>query len=110
MVSPFDGMSRVLSGVFGASITVAPKDGAERVEEATFREGPVVVLGRDGQEVTTVLPTLKIRRTLGADLVPGGTVKPGNSKVYICVSKLPNGSPAEDAHMMIELERIDAPS
>ena len=110
MASIFDGMTGILDGVLGASLTVQPKDGAARTVQAIFREGPVVVLGQDGQEVTTVLPTLSGDRRLIGDLVRGGTVTPSNGKTYRCLSALPSGSPAVDGRLVIELERIDASS
>lgn len=101
-------MSGILDEVFGGPVLVTPKGGSEREARAVFREGPVLVLGRDGQEVTTVIPTLSGDRRQLEDLVRGSLVAPGNGKTYRCLSALPSGSPAEDARLTIELERIDA--
>ncbi|WP_118138753.1 hypothetical protein, partial [Oceanicella sp. SM1341] len=97
----FDGLTGLLDDVFGAQVTVTPPAGAARPVQAVFREGPVTVLGAEGQEVTTVLPTLSGARDKLAALVPGGTVRPGNGKTYRCISALPSGSPADDARMTI---------
>jgi len=110
MPSVFDGMTGVLDDVFGDPVLVTPKGGVAREERAVFREGPVLVLGRDGQEVTTVIPTLSGDRRQLSDLVRGSLVVPGNGKTYRCLSALPSGSPAEDARLTIELERVDAPA
>lgn len=108
MASVFAGMTGILDAVLGDSVTVQPKGGAERAEQAVFREGPVVVLGGDGSEVTTVLPTLSGDRRALVDLVRGSTVKPGNGKTYRVLSGLPSGSPAADARLTLELELISA--
>lgn len=103
----FDGVTSMLDDVFGSEVTVTPEGGAARVERLVFREGPFVV-ENDGVSFTTVLPTLSGDRRKIADLVDGGTVDPGNGKIYRCLSALPSGSPAEDARLTIELECIDA--
>ncbi|WP_226628419.1 hypothetical protein [Alloyangia pacifica] len=108
MTSVFAGMTGILDAVLGDSVTVQPKGGAERAEQAVFREGPVLVLGRDGQEVTTVLPTLSGDRLKLQDLMRGSTVKPGNGKTYRVLSSMPSGSPADDARLTLKLEMISA--
>lgn len=108
MPGVFDGMTGILDAVLGGPVTVQPKGGIERGEQAVFREGPVLVLGRDGQEVSTVIPTLSGDRGKLGDLVRGSLVKPGNGKTYRVLSGLPSGSPAGDARVTLELEMIDA--
>lgn len=103
----FDGMTALLDDAFGGAVTVTPAGGAARVERVVFREAPFAV-ENDGVSFTTVLPTLSGDRRKIADLVDGGTVDPGNGKIYRCLSALPSGSPAGDARLTIELECIDA--
>ncbi|WP_353472328.1 hypothetical protein PVT71_13630 [Salipiger sp. H15] len=110
MPSVFAGMTGILDAVLGDAVTVQPKGGAERTERAVFREGPVLVLGQNGQEVPTVLPTLSGDRRALADLVRGSRVAPGNGKTYRVLSSLPSGSPAEDSRLTLELEMIGASS
>lgn len=107
MTGLFDGMGTILAGVFGAPVTVTPKDGAPREIEAAFREGPRMVQGADGFEVQTVLPTLTGLQSDLVDLVPDGTVEPGNGRTYKVTGWMPSGSPADDALAELGLERLN---
>lgn len=106
MSSLFDGMGALISATFGATVTVTPVGGPPRMVDAVFREGPITVLSQDGVEVTTVIPTLVGEGRLFDDLVPDGVVDPGNGKTYRCIFSQPSGSPAVDALITIQLERL----
>ncbi len=111
MTGLFDGLASLLGATFGSSVSVTPVNGVPRtLEGAVFREQPTRVLTQDGSEIVTVLPTLSAIATDVADLVPGSLVEPGNGKTYRCNGALPSGSPAADAHVVIQLERTDAPA
>lgn len=103
----FDGMTGLLDAVFGDTVTVIPIGGEAREVVAVFREAPFAV-ENDGVAFTTVLPTLSADRRLIEDLVDGGVVEPNTGVRYRCLSALPTGSPAVDARLTIELERLDA--
>jgi hypothetical protein len=104
----FDGMGSLCVGVFGDSVSVTPPGGVARDMRAIFREQPEPVLGADGFEIMTVMPTLSALGTDVADLIPDGTVDPGNGKIYRCIAPMKSGSPAADAIIKIQLERINA--
>lgn len=117
MSTVFDGMGSLLTGVFGAPVTVTPTGGAPRVITAAFREAPEPILNEDGFEVVTVLPTLTGLQADMADLLPardpvsraeraGGVIEPGNGKTYRAVAWFTSGSPASDATARLRLERI----
>ena len=106
MTSVFDGMGSILNAVLGDVVSVTPPAGNARDQHAIFREGPEPVLGRDGIEVMTVMPTLSGLEIELTDLVPDGTVRPGNGKQYKCIAPMKSGSPATDALIKIELEEI----
>lgn len=106
MGSVFDGMGTLIAGTLGEVVSVTPPGGIARDEVGIFREGPMLVLGQDGAEITTIIPTLKIDHRQGVDLVPDGLVMPGNGNIYRCVSSQPSGNPGEDSMIIIRLERV----
>ncbi len=102
----FDGMGSLSVGVFGAQVEVIPVSGVARNVRATFREQPEELVGRDGDVTITVLPTLSAVAATVSDLGSGATVNPGKGKIYRYVAPMSSGSPASDALIKIQLERI----
>ena len=106
-MSIFAGVSGVLNGGFGASVTITPDGEAARAIQAVFRENPVTVPDGDGREIVTVLPVLSVPRDVETSLASGTVVEPGNGRTYQVVNGLPSGSPADDGFTIYELEEID---
>ena len=110
-MSLFDGMAGLLSDVFGAPVIYTPQGGGQpQVVQALLREGPVEVAGSDGHPVLIMAPTLQVP----GDVLPGiarrdtvaAVAAPG--LVYVVINRLPSGSPAADAMILCELERVDS--
>ena len=102
MASIFDGLSSLTNTVFGDLVSVTPEGQATRDIQAVFRERPTTVLTEDGHEIVTVVPTLRAPADILADLLPGGTVSPGNGKTYRCIAPMTTGSPASDGALIIQ--------
>ncbi|MEJ6397039.1 head-tail joining protein [Yoonia sp. 208BN28-4] len=105
-MSLFRGMGSLSVGVFGATVSVIPHGGVARNIRATFREQPEAIVLPDGLETITVMPTLSGVASDVRDLIPDGVVDPGNGKTYRCIAPMTSGSPAADALIKIQLERI----
>lgn len=103
----FDGVTGILSDVFGDPVTYLPAGGAAREIQSIFREAPVEVEGADGQLVRIDAPSWRVTR----DLAPHArrndriTVRDGRSFVITVVH--PTGSPASDAFLICELQRSE---
>ena len=107
MTSIFDGLGTAMMGVFGQTVTVVPPAGLPRTINAAFREGPEMYVDDEGFERQTVLPTLSGLASDLADIVPGGTIYPGNGNSYRAEAAMPSGSPAIDALVKVRLTRKD---
>lgn len=102
----FDGISGVLNGVFGASVTVRPERTAAYEVRALFREAPIVVGQGEAGDIYDVMPTLAVQRPAAAGVNEGDVIEPGNGSSYRVIARLPSGSPAVDAFVTFDLERI----
>lgn len=108
-MSLFDGMAGILTDVFGAPVTYTPAGGAPVQVSAVFRAAPIEVSDGEGHTTLITAPTLRVRR----DILPGlrrddrvePSIRPG--EVYEVINVLPTASPASDAFVIAELERID---
>lgn len=107
-MSVFDGMSGVLASVFGAPITYLPQGGTPRVVQSIFRDMPVEAVDQDGHPVLITSPSWRVQHDLVPELVKGDRIEPGNGKTYAVFNVVPSGSPASDANVICELERIFA--
>lgn len=105
-MSIFNGMTGILTDVFGGSVMHLPALGQGTTIQAVFREGPVRMLDEDGREILSVLPTLKVERSVAASLKRLDHIEPGNGKTYSVLNGLPKGSPASDAFVIFELEEV----
>lgn len=110
MASIFDGFGALITGVFADVVSVTPYGGVAQEVEAAFREEPSAVLTEDGSEIMSVIPTLTAPASVIALLVPRGTVRPGNGKVYRAIDFVPTGSPDSDGRITIRLEWTGASS
>ena len=108
MTGIFDGMSGILSEVFGSRITYFPQDGTSRQIQSIFRETPIEVEGADGQLVRIDAPTWRVRRDLAPDLRRDDriTLADGRSFRVMVVHSL--GSPARDAFQLCEMATFAA--
>lgn len=110
MTSVFDGMAGVLSGVFGAPVTVFPQSSPASTVQGLFRIEPIEV-NDEGTFVMMMVPTLKVRRDLLAALERGDLVRPSTSagagKTYRVLNQLASASPAADAFNIYQLELVE---
>lgn len=106
MASVFDGIGRICTTAFGAGVTYLAAGKPARVVPSKFREAPVEIEDDDGRMVLIIAPTWWVRRDLVPEIARGDRIEPGNGKTYTVITDRPNGSPASDATLMCELERI----
>lgn len=104
-MSVFNGMTGVLTAVFGASGTITPPSGAPVTITAIVREVQDFV--SDGDQRLHRLPMylLHVRKPVPAALVRGATVSGfGRTEQFKVLDVYPDRSPASDAFMIAELE------
>lgn len=107
MTGLFDGMSKILADALGKpDILYVPKAGGARHVAGVFREAPTEAIDRDGHAVLITAPTWRVQRHLVPDIARGDRIEPGNGKSYAILNHEPSGSPAQDAFLICELERI----
>lgn len=106
MTSIFNGMASVLGAVFGDTVTVTPNGQPSRDIQGILREEPLEVLDQEGVSVSTVSIWVKAQKTDVGDLRRGDLIVGANGSQYKYVSKLPGGSPADDAFVTISLEKV----
>lgn len=107
MPSVFDGVAGLIRGVLGGTVTIYPNGVAKVLTAAVFREEPLLASGGfEEAQVTVVQPFLRADRRDVVDLKVGDTVDPHNGKTYRVISDMPQGSPADDATVEFELEKI----
>jgi hypothetical protein len=107
-MSVFDGMSGALSNVFGAPVTITPTAGAPVDVRGILRESPLDVRDDSGRTHVTDVITLQVRKPIPAAMAKGSMVTaaafPGQS--FLILGVYPDRSPAADAFMVAELERV----
>jgi len=99
-------MSGILNAVFGAGVLWTPDGGSATEIRAVFREIPVRVPSEDGGETLVVSPTVEIPRPAADAVARGDVITPGNGNSYSVIARHPKGSPAGDAFVLFELEKI----
>lgn len=107
MTSLFDGMSGILSGMFGAPVAVQPVTGAPYTVQGVFRLTPIEVATEEGFAVLERRPTLQVQRDL-ARFARGDLVTPSiaGGAQYRVANAAPNVSPAADGFVLYELELV----
>jgi hypothetical protein len=109
MASIFDGISGMLSATFGAQVEYQPQGGSPRAIQSVFRNMPIEVAGSDGHPILTTAATWRVHASLVPELRRGDRILPGDGKTYAILNIHPTGSPAADAAVICELERIVQP-
>lgn len=106
MPSVFDGMTGVLSDVFGAPVTITGSVSA--TVTGIFREAVLEQEGADGRVFFGVTPSLKLRKSAVAPLVKGDVVAPSvvPGRSFTVLQAFPSGSPAADAFVVYVLEEV----
>ena len=107
-MSVFDGMSGALNATFGAPVTITPLAGAPATVRGILRESPLDVRDDSGRTHVTDVITLQVRKPIPAAMVKGSTVTaaafPGQN--FLILGVYPDRSPAADAFMVAEMERV----
>lgn len=106
MTSVFNGMATVLGSVFGGLITVTPAGQSSRDIQGILRNQPLEVFDQDGVSVSTVKSWVKFHKGDIADLREGDLIVTAAGERYVYGSRLPSGSPADDAFVIISLTEI----
>lgn len=104
MTSLFDGVSGLISGVFGAPVTLTSQTGAVRIIEAVIRNSPVELMGEDGRGVLDVAPQMRVVAWVAAGIEVGDHVETASGVRYRVLHRQPSGSPATDAMTLFGLE------
>jgi hypothetical protein len=101
-------MAGAMADTFGAPVLYTPKTGDPKTVHAILRESPIEVAGEGGHSVLIMSPTLQVPKTALAAIKRGDRVASVSApdSVFVVVNKLPSGSPASDAMVICELERV----
>lgn len=102
----FDGMAGMVAAVLGQPVTYLPKAGPPRAVLSVFRDQPVEATDSDGHPVLITSPSWRVQKHLVPELGKGDRIQPGNGRSYIVLNVEPTGSPAADAAVICELERV----
>lgn len=108
-MSVFDGMTGALTAIFGAPVTITPTAGAPAEVTAILRENPREVMDDAGRPHWIETPTLQVAKPIPAALVKGSTVTAAShpSVTFRVLGVYADRSPAADAFMVAELERVE---
>lgn len=103
----FDGLTGVLSDVFGAPIIWTPPGGTAETVQSIFRRVPVEVEGPSGEPVLAMQPIWRVR-TGAMSRAPksGDQIQPGDGRTYRITAVQEGGSPAGDRFLTCELELV----
>lgn len=106
MTSLFNGLSGILAGAFGATITYAPRTGPVRDLQSVFRENPIEVTGADGQEILIDAPTWRVERHLVPNLTRGDRIVVPDGRTFKVETTHTTGAPSGDAFVLCELHLV----
>lgn len=101
-----DGMAGVLNDMFGASVIHTPAGRAAVQITGVFRLEQVRIADETGGEYLDMRPLLRVLPDVAAGLSRGDLIDPGDGHTYGILARQPSGSPASDAFVIFELERI----
>lgn len=107
MSTLFDGLSGVASAILGSAVSYTPAGGATRSVQSILRRIPTRVIGPDGVDILTVEPTWRVRRDLVPEIQRGDLVEDAQGTLRV-LNVWPQGSPAPDAHLVCQLEGVEA--
>lgn len=101
-------MAGAMVDTFGAPVIYTPQSGAPSTVDAILRTAPAEVAGEGGHFVLIDGPSLQVSRSVLPDISRGDRIasaaEPG--VVYFVINTISNGSPASDALIICELERV----
>lgn len=109
MPSIFDGMTGILSDVFGDPVIFLPRAGSARPIMSMFRETPIEVDGADGQIVRIDAPTWRVGRDLAPEVRRGDRIAVPDGRSFLVMVVHPTGSPAVDAFLICECQIEEMP-
>lgn len=107
MTTLFNGLSGILAGVFGATITYAPRAGLVRDIQSVFRETPIEITGADGNEVLIDAPTWRVERHLAPEVGRGDIIRVPDGRQFKVETTHTTGGPAADGFILCELHEAD---
>lgn len=105
----FDGMTGILSDVFGDPVIFLPQAGSARPVMSMFRESPIEVEGADGQIVHIDAPTWRVRRDLAVEVRRGDRITVPDGRSFEVTAVHRTGSPARDAFLICECQVVFSP-
>jgi hypothetical protein len=110
-MSIFDGMTALFEGVFDCAVILLLPDAEDVAMRGIFREEPFQRTDLDGNDITVVQPTLKLRAAHAALVSRGSrlTVESRPGEAFKVVAKHPTRSPATDRHFLLLLTEDYAP-
>lgn len=106
MTGLLDGMAGVLSDMFGAPVSHTPAGGSAVQITGVFRQEQVRIADETLGEYLDMRPLLRVLPDVAAGISRGDTIAPGDGQTYKVLARQPSGSPALDAFVIFELERI----
>lgn len=106
MSSIFNGMAGILSDVLGAEVQYFRAAEPGRAVQSMFRESGAEAFDQDGHPVLVVAPTWRVGRDLVPQIARGDRIEPGNGRTYKILNYDLSASPADDAFLICELERV----
>ncbi|MBJ2150636.1 hypothetical protein JC607_07130 [Paracoccus sp. IB05] len=107
MTGIFDGMTGILSDVFGAPVIWQPPGSQAETVQSIFRRVPVEVVGAGGEPVLAMQPIWRVRRgSMSRAPKAGDQIQPGDGRTYRITAVQEGGSPAGDRFVTCELELV----
>ena len=105
-MSIFDGVASLLNDALGGYVTHVPEGEASRVIWGVFRKDPISLPDDEGREILVLAPTLRVPAAAGESIQRGDVIIPQDGAQYQVMNSQPSGSPATDAFILFELERL----
>ncbi|MBN8291032.1 hypothetical protein JI664_03550 [Rhodobacter sp. NTK016B] len=99
-------MSGIAAAVIGGPVTYTPEGGAARVVQSILRRTPVRAIGPDGVDMLVMSPSWRVRADLVPEVARDDRVADA-SGAYRVSNVWPQGSPAIDGHLLVELEALE---
>lgn len=107
MTSVFDGLAGITNRVFGADVVHIPVGQTARTITGIFRSEPIEEDQGDSRSILILAPTVSVQAADAIDINEDDEIQPFDGNRYRVVNSIANGSPAADAFVIFELEKIE---